>query len=474
MVNKTLILATIIFLLQSGCNLSPKIDREEITPQKQTFLNQKDSNKTLWEQEWWKEFNDKNLNKFVKEIAENSIDIKNAKLTAEKFFLLYKTSSSALWPSISLTTGATRSKTNLGTFLPQGGSFKKTTYSFSFNASYEIDLFDKLSNSKKQAYYTLLSAKENEKAIQLSITANAVKLYLQYSQLLEEIEKTKEEIKVRKLLYKSAYSKYINGVIPSDVYLAYLTLLNQSENMLKQLEEIKSELEHTIKQIASSTEFNFKVSDFAKLSLKLPPVKPGLPSELLLRRPDIQFAYMQIKSQACQVGIDKASLFPSIKITGSDGFQSTSLSKLFKHESNVWNFGINLFQSIFNRGALKNKVEISRKDLEISINDYKKTVINAFGEVDKLLAQCRLIKEEIENLEKNLKSQKLTEKKKLEDYMSGNDTYEAYLNQRINLITTEITLSRLYLAYALNRVSLYKALGGGIEKINQLTIEVKK
>ncbi len=473
--NKSLVALIIILLLQFSlsCNLSPEINIKERTPQKENFQGVKEKNEKLSEIKWWEEFGDKNLNTFVNRVISNSLDFKNSTLTIEKFKLLYNISKSNLWPNISLSTGVSRNKTNLKTFLPQGGSFKNTNYSFMFNASYEIDIFEKLTNEKMQSLYTFLNMEETQNSIKLSVISNAVTLFLRYSELSKEIELTENLLTIKKLEFNSLKYKYLDGIIPSDIFLSTANSLKQIENTLAQLKQTRAEIEKAIKNVLSETELNITPPDFSKISLNLPPVKPGLPSELLLRRPDIKAAYYDIKSKIAGVGLAKANLFPSIKLTGGDGYKTTELSLLLNQKSNVWNFGINIFQPIFNRGALRNQLKISRKDLEISINNYKKTVINAFSEVDLLLEQYNLLQNRIKNQQTILKNEKLIEEKKFKDYLSGNESYENYLIEKEKLINQQIALNKLILAYLTNRVSLYKALGGGIKEINKTNIEVK-
>ena len=467
------LIAIVLTITTLSCNLSPKIDIKENTPQKKNFGGVEEKNTKLSEIKWWEEFGDKNLNKFVNKVISNSLDFQNSTLTIEKFKLLYKISKSNLWPNVSFSTGASRNKTNLKTFLPQGGSFKNTNYSLMFNASYEIDIFEKLTNEERQGFYTFLNMEETQNSIKLSIISNAVSLFLRYSEISKEIELTEKLLTIKKLEFNSMKSRYLEGIITSDILLSTTTSLKQIENTLAQLKQTKAEIEKMIKNVLSETELNINPTDFAKISRNLPPVKPGLPSELLLRRPDIKAAYYDIKARTAGVGSAKANLFPSIKLTASDGFSTTELSMLLNQKSNVWNFGISIFQPIFNRGALKNQLNISRKELEISINNYKKTVINAFSEVDLLLEQYKLLQNQIKNQRLILKNQKSVEKKKFKDYLSGNESYENYLIEKEKLINQQIALNKLILGYLTNRVSLYKALGGGIEEINKTNIEVK-
>ncbi len=473
--NKYLKIILIITLFTAlSCNLSPNVNIKETTPKKTDFKGFKEKNTKLDSQRWWEEFNDPNLSEFINRVMSNSLDFKNSDLTVEKFKLLYRISKSNLWPNISLSTGGTRTKTNLRTFIPQGGSFKNSNYSFMFNASYEIDLFQKLNNQKKEAFYSFLNMKETQNSIKLSIIANAANLYFQYSEIVKEIELTEKLLYIQKLELNSVKSKYLNGIVSSEFYLLTVNSVNQTKNNLSQLKEKKAQLEKALKNILSETELNLKSTEFSNIIGNFTPIKPGLPSELLLRRPDIKAAYFDIKSKASAVGVSKANLFPSIKLTGGDGFKTTELSMLFQQKSNVWNFGLNIFQPVFNRGALRNQLHITQKELEITVNNYKKIVINAFSEVDSLLEQYKLIKNEIKNQEKIFNNEKLIEKKKLKDYLSGNDSYENYLKEKEKLLSQQIILNKLYLAYAANRIALYKALGGGIEEINKTYTEVNK
>ncbi len=458
--------AMCLLLPMLNCNLSPEVDMEEITPKKKNFENFEEQNPQLGDFEFWKEFKDPNLARFVEKVKENSLDWKNAELTIEKFQYLYKVSKSPLWPSISLNTGATRNKTNLGTFLPQGGSFKKTTYTANLSLSYEIDIFGKVRNQSAQSLYQFLQAKETQNGIKLSVIANSISLYLNYSELKKEASISEEIVKTNKMLLKTAKNQYLRGLISSNDFLAISNTLKQAEISKQTVLQTKFQTEQAIKNLLQLTDIkNLTFSDFEKIEIPLKTVKPGLPSELLKRRPDIKSSYADIKAKIAAYGTTKAKLFPSITLTASDGYSSTQLSNLLKGESNVWSFGFNLVQPIFNRGALKNQVKISEKELEIAINNYKKTVINAFGEVDYLLEKYNSLRKQIEIQKEIVKNNETILKRKKSEYAEGTGNYSDYLRQRITFLNQKNLLNKMYLNLALTKVNLYKALGGGIEKI---------
>jgi len=195
---------------------------------------------------------------------------------------------------------------------------------------------------------------------------------------------------------------------------------------------------------------------------KLPsPIPPGLPSDLLLRRPDIRAAEANLRALNAKIGVAKGNRFPKITLTGNFGYSSGELDQLFMPGSSLWNIAFGVLQPIFDAGRLKAGQRAAEAQFQQGLADYARTVLTAFSEVESAL----LTREE--QLEKRGKmltflaeargTQKVAENRYdrgLVGYLTVLDAQQARFQAEESLVLVELTILS-------NRVTLHRALGGG-------------
>ena len=194
---------------------------------------------------------------------------------------------------------------------------------------------------------------------------------------------------------------------------------------------------------------------------RLDPVPPGLPSELLLRRPDVRAAEDQLVTLNALVGVAKASRFPRIVLTGSFGYTSQDLDLLFKPESELWSIAAGLTQPLFDAGKLQAAQRAAEARYQQGVAEYAKTVLTAFAEVEGafLTREEQLKRREyvVIFLHEAREAQRLAEsryEKGLVDFLTVLDTQRTRFEGEGDLVKVDFTLLN-------NRVNLHRALGGG-------------
>jgi len=192
-----------------------------------------------------------------------------------------------------------------------------------------------------------------------------------------------------------------------------------------------------------------------------PGVPPGLPSDLIERRPDIRSAEQSLVAAEARIGVAKAAYFPRISLTGFLGFESAQLSNLFKASRSVWAFVPQITQPIFTAGRLKSNVRFSQAERDFFLVNYERTIQNAFREVSDSLAAHRKVKEE--RVQRELLVETLRDRSRLAylRYNGGVATLLDALDADRNLFAAERTLAQTRRDELLSVVQLYKALGGG-------------
>jgi multidrug efflux system outer membrane protein len=190
-------------------------------------------------------------------------------------------------------------------------------------------------------------------------------------------------------------------------------------------------------------------------------ITPGLPSEVLLRRPDILIAEHQLKAAYANIGAARAAFFPRITLTAGAGLMSSDLSDLFKLGAKTWTFAPQVVLPIFDAGARKANFEVAQVDRDIVIAEYEKAIQSAFREVsDALSLRTRLVEQQ--NAQQSLVNA-LEETYRLSEarYKAGIDSYLSVLVAQRSLYAAQQQLVGVRLARLSNLVTLYKVLGGG-------------
>ncbi|HOL72741.1 MAG TPA: efflux transporter outer membrane subunit, partial [Bryobacteraceae bacterium] len=190
-------------------------------------------------------------------------------------------------------------------------------------------------------------------------------------------------------------------------------------------------------------------------------LNPGVPSEVLLRRPDILAAEHQLKAAYANIGAARAAFFPRIALTTGAGFVSSDLADLFRIGTRTWNFAPNLLAPIFDAGSRKASLKVAQVERDLAVAEYEKAIQTAFREVSdsltlrtKLLEQQRAQQDLVSTLEETYR---LSEAR----YKAGIDSYLSVLVAQRSLYSARQVLVSLRLARLGNLVTLYKVLGGG-------------
>ena len=190
-------------------------------------------------------------------------------------------------------------------------------------------------------------------------------------------------------------------------------------------------------------------------------VPPGLPSDLLERRPDIRLAEQQLVAANADIGQAKAAFFPKVTLTGFYGFQSVALSDLFTSGSQTWQFGPAVSLPLFTGGALRGNLKLAQARFEETVAQYQKTVQNSFREVSDSLIAYQRTREFRARQEERTEANRNAAHLATVRYEGGVTSYLEVLYNEQELFTAELNLARARLNELLSVVALYRALGGG-------------
>lgn len=413
---------------------------------------------------WWQVMDDPQLQAYLAEALTNSWDIQIAAARVLQAEAVARVTRSQFMPSVGVggDWSTTRASENGPTPIPAGVNPQKEYGSvYGAMAGYEVDLWGRIRRANEAARAQLLATEAAQQTVRQTLVAQVATAYLSLLELDHELEIAQNTYSVRTNSLNLTQARQEGGVASmQDVYQAQVLVATAQASIAdthRRIEQQENELSILLGRNPGSPQ---RGAGFLQQKLGVT-VPPGLPADLIDRRPDIRTAEQQLVAANADVGQAKAAFFPKVTLTGFYGFQSVALSDLFKSGSQTWQFGPAVSFPLFTGGALKGNLKLAKAAFDAALAQYQKTVQNSFREVsDGLIAYQRTQEyraRQEENAEAHRKATDLANTR----YEGGVTSYLEVLYNEQELFTAELNLAQARLNELLSVVSLYRALGGG-------------
>lgn len=463
--NKTIKIFCLLFLVSSCMRMGPDYQRPKTLFSVPTsYQHGRDSGPIPGvDDPWWEGFRDSDLNGVVEEALLNNLDIRRATARVLEVRARFVQSRAARLPGVDLQAQGQMQRQTLRTIQGRPAQRDTTdTYALSLPASFEVDLWGRLARAEEAARGDLLQAEENRRTIAQSVVAETITLFFQMESLERRIQITRESIASYKLSLKVVDNRYSRGLTSVLDVRQARRLLAQTEAALPPLrQELGTTQQRLAVLLGSYPETRPPKGHPEDYFQQLPPVPAGLPSELLRRRPDIRSLEAALVSLNARVGVAQASRFPRISLTGSYGYSSRELSDLFDPASELRRIALGIVQPLFDGGRLKADLKAAEARYQQGLADYARGLLNAFSEVEgALLAR----KEQLERRKKLLEflaESRATQQVAQNRYLKGLINYINVLDAQQTRFLAEQNIVAVDLALLVNRVNLFRALGGG-------------
>ncbi|MBW1802278.1 MAG: TolC family protein, partial [Deltaproteobacteria bacterium] len=403
------------------------------------------------------------LTKIVEEALSNNLDIKKATSRILEVRSLFIQSRAARLPQLNFQ-GEIEKRgltINTGQF-PSDAKVTIDGYDLSLPASFEVDLWGRLARSEEATRADLLQAEENRRTIAQTVMGDTATLYFQIESLERRIQITNDSIDTFRLSLKVADIRYRRGLRSVLDVRQARRLLAQTEALLPPLrEEHGATLQRLAVLLGRYPKTRPPIGHPEDYFKKMAPVPSGIPSDILKRRPDIRAAEASLKALNARVGVAKASRFPRLALTGSYGYSSSELNQLLDPTSELWRIAMGLAQPLFDGGALRARQRAAEARYQQGLIDYSKNLLNAFTEVERALLgrkeQLKRRKKLLVFLAEARATQEVAENR----YLKGLVSYLNVLDAQQSRFTAEQNVVAVDLSLLVNRVNLYRALGGG-------------
>jgi multidrug efflux system outer membrane protein len=413
--------------------------------------------------DWWRVFEDPVLDRLEQEAGAANQDIRVAVARVDQAEAAARYSRSFLSPTVSLGTGASRTREaqdrpNNGNTGGLAATYNDFQLPLLF--SYEIDAWGRVRRSLESARDVQQATEADLRFVRLSVEAS---LAVDYFSVREtDAERTILDSTIAQLQQAlDLTTNRFRGGIASELEVQQAkTLLDQTKAQAQALDEQRSQLEHAIAVLDGrpASEFSLPRSPFDGLP---PSIPPGLPADLLARRPDIAEADRYVAAATAQIGVAKTAYLPQLSLTGLAGFESTSLASLFSWQNTIASLGAAALTPLFNGGRIRADVDQAKAAYQGSLAQYGKTVLTAYQEVEDQLAALRILSGEAQSEAAAVADAGQTEQIALNRYTAGLVGYIDVLTAQTTLLSTQRTAAQISGQRMVATVVLVKALGGG-------------
>lgn len=403
-------------------------------------------------------FADPRLIQVVDLALNNNRDLRTATLNIERAQQAYQITRNNQLPTI----GASGSVLRQDTINSPSPS---TAYNVGLGVTaYELDFWGRVRSLKDNALDTYLATSSARDATQIALIGQVAQAWVAYSYANANLKLAEQTLKAQLESYNLNKKRFDVG-IDSELSVRqaqisvetartnvaeYKTQIAQSKNLLNLLvgEQVPANLlpVQRVTKVTSNSAF-----------------ATGLPSDLLNNRPDIRAAEYKLSAAGANIGVAKAALFPTIRLTGTAGFASPELSDLFSSGSKVWSIGPTLDIPLWDWGTRKANIKISETDQKIALSDYEKSIQSAFREANDALAVRQNITDRVAAQRRLVDATNATYKLANVRFRAGIDSYLPVLDAQRTSYTAEQGLLLLEQANLNNQIEVYKTLGGGLK-----------
>ncbi len=452
----------------SGCAVGPKYQRPSAPVPTQfkessAQTTQVSAITPIAYSDWWRVFNDPVLDRLEKEADAANQDIRVAVARVDQAEAAARYSRSFLSPTLSL--GTSVSRTREAQNRPNNGNTngRAATYNdfqLPLFFSYEIDAWGRVRRSLESARDVHQATEADLHFVRLSVEASVAMDYYSLRENDAErfvLDSTIDELQQALDVTTNRFHSGLNSEL--EVKQAK-TLLDQTKAQAQALDVQRAQLEHAIAVLdgRAASDFSLPKAPFDGLP---PSIPPGLPSDLLARRPDIAEADRYVAAATAQIGVAKTAYLPQLSLTGYTGFESTNTSSIFNWQNFIASLGAAALTPVFNGGRIRADVDQAKAAYRGSLAQYEKTVLTAYQEVEDQLAALRILSGEAQSESDAVDGAKRAEEIAMNRYKAGLVGYLDVVFAQDTLLSNERVATQISGQRMVATIVLVKALGGG-------------
>lgn len=414
--------------------------------------------------QWWKSFNDPTLDKLIEIGLRNNYNVDMAATRMAIARQSIKSAQAGYYPNIGLNLGWNKSRQSGNTTKISGPAQTNDFFSAGIAASWEIDLFGKITSSVKQSKAQYNASRAEYAGAMVSLAAEIATDYINLRMLQEEEFVANEHLLTQNKVLKITEARYEAGLSSKLDVAQAQTVYNSTAATIPGLDKAIACNINAIGVLlgmfpdeitALLSEDNPSLPDYLQL------VASGVPADLIRRRPDVVQAEYDLAAAASAVGIAKKDFLPTLSIDGQIGYEAHNINRMFKNPSLTYSIAPKLSWTLFDGFARKSALVSAREQMQLEIDNYNLTLLTAVEEVENALITYRKRIETISMVEKVVKNSQEAFDLSIDLYKQGLSGFTDVANAQMSLLqySDQLVTDRANAAAAL--VDLYRALGGG-------------
>jgi len=420
---------------------------------------------------WWKTFNDPELSSLVERAVAANLDLKIAAARVREARAQAGEAEANLGPTVDGTAGAqrqgaSRNQPVLGSLpIPSSVPFVNNVYQTGFDASWELDVFGGNRRAVEGANANVAAAEFNRIDAQVTLVAEVARNYLAVRGYQQRLAIAQQNLNAQKDSLSIAQERSKKGISSDlDVQQA-ATVLAQTQAQVPALENGLQVAIHRLGVLLGQQPGALlgELAATAPIPATPPEVPVGLPSTLLLRRPDVRAAEARLAAATANIGVATADLFPKFSLTGAVGFESVSTSDWFTPGSKFWSFGPTVQWRIFDSDRIRANIRVQDARQEQALATYEKAVLTSFEDVENALVAYAKEQVRHQSLAQAVSTSQDALNLSNQLYANGLTSFINVLDSERSLYQAQDDLAQSDQAVSQNLIATYKALGGGWE-----------
>jgi outer membrane protein, multidrug efflux system len=448
----------LVILLSAGCAMGPDYSRPPVSTG-DTFRMAEKQGASIANMPWWELLRDEELQRLIRVAIDENKDLRRAIATMEEFQARLFIARTDFAPQMSATVNAPAFGRDSVFLFP--GFPNPFNYYIQGNLSWELDIWGKIRRSNEAARDDLLSKDENRRAVVLELVSNVAQAYFELLQFDMQLDIAKRTLQSWEESVKIAQARLKGGVIAKLDADQFEAERANAAARAAELERQMVQKENQISVLLGRNPAQIIRGRSLTEQVMPPEIPPGLPSELLQRRPDLVRAEQELAAATARIGMAKADRFPKLSITGLLGVANPKLSRLFDDEGRFGVAGPSLAGPLLNAQILGFQQDAVEAQARQAVAQYEQSILVAFKEVEDALVAVRTAREQraeqVEQVEALRSALRLANLR----YKGGLANYLDVLIAQRNLFEAELALSGTHRLHLVSIVQLYKALGGG-------------
>lgn len=404
--------------------------------------------------DWWRLFGSSELIELIDEARANSPDLAAAYSRILQAEAQARVAGASLLPTLDLGADASRQG--------QIGSGAANAFGLSLGASYEVDLWGRNRMNDAAARAQIRASRYDQETVALTLTAGVASGYLQVLSLRERLRISRLNLELAEEVLALVEARARFGSASSLELAQQRAAVASQRAGIPALEQQERAARAALAVLLGRMPQNFDVRG-QDLDLAVPEVAPGLPSELLQRRPDIRRTEMQLAIAEADIAIARAALFPSLRLTGSMGLRSGTLSGLFSQDP-TYGIAAALAMPIFNGGRLRAGQELAQARYEELLQGYRSAILTAFADADVSLTEIDALRVQAGYQDASLEQAVIALRLAEARYRAGAEGLLTVIDAQRTLYQARDQQAQLRLQRLQAAITLFRALGGGWEE----------